>query len=102
MDVLTPVHIGTGEDADPFSYVIHPVFQPNDASLHYVDLVQWIQDSEDPERLADIFEKNRFSFVRKYIHEHLDPEVYSVGSAHVTNPMIVREYYATTCYLIRG
>ena len=92
MDVLTPVHIGTGEDADPFSYVIHPVSQPNDASLHYVDLVQWIQDSENPEHLADIFEKNRFSFVREYIHEHLDPEVYSVGSAHVTNPMIVREY----------
>ena len=92
MDVLTPVHIGTGEDADPFSYVIHPVSQPDNASLHYVDLVQWIQDSENPKRLADIFEKNSFSFVRKYIHEHLDTKIYSVGSAHVTNPMIVQEY----------
>lgn len=92
MDVLTPVHIGTGEDADPFSYVIHPVSQPKNASLHYVDLVQWIQDSENPKRLADIFEKNSFSFVRKYIHEHLDTKIYSVGSAHVTNPMIVKEY----------
>ncbi|MBE9569809.1 MAG: hypothetical protein IMF11_04230 [Proteobacteria bacterium] len=89
---MTPVHIGTGEDADPFSYVIHPVSQPKNASLHYVDLVQWIQDSENPKRLADIFEKNSFSFVRKYIHEHLDTKIYSVGSAHVTNPMIVKEY----------
>jgi len=92
MDVLTPVHIGTGEDADPFLYVIHPVSQPDNAGLHYVDLVQWIQDSENPKRLADIFENNRFSFVRKYIHEHLDTKIYSVGSAHVTNSMIVREY----------
>jgi len=92
MDVLTPVHIGTGEDADPFSYVIHPVSQPDNAGLHYVDLIQWIQDSENPKRLADIFENNRFSFVRKYIHDHLDTKIYSVGSAHVTNPMIVREY----------
>lgn len=85
LEALTPVHIGTGESLDPFSYVI------KNGELHYVDLTGWVESHPDPEGLARKL-SGEVHAVRAHIAETIDLAKFSLSSAKVLSKSIQDEY----------
>jgi hypothetical protein len=85
LEALTPVHIGTGESLDPFSYVI------KDGELHYIDLTGWVEAHPDPEGLARKL-SGEVHAVRAHIAETIDLEKYSLSKARVLSKEVQDEY----------
>ncbi len=90
LEILSPVHIGTGETLDPFSYVIRN--DENGPSLHYIDLSAWVEDHPDPAGLAQSFSKSTVAAVRSFVSENIDTAVYTQSSARVISREIYDEY----------
>lgn len=85
LEALTPIHIGTGESLDPFSYVI------KNGELHYVDLTGWVESHPDPEGLAKKL-SGEVHAVRAHIAETIDLAKFSLSSAKVLSKSILDEY----------
>ncbi len=72
---ISPLHIGTGEDIEPFSYVI------KNGILYYFDLTKFILMLDDMKRnelLKRISNPGSTAIisVRKYLSDLFDPEIY--------------------------
>lgn len=85
LEALTPVHIGTGESLDPFSYVI------KDGELHYIDLTGWVESHPDPEGLARKL-SGEVHAVRAHIAETIDLGTFSLSKARVLSLEVQDEY----------
>lgn len=90
LEILSPVHIGTGEALDPFSYVIKD--EGRGPCLYFVDLPAWVEDHPDPEGLAQLFSNSPMAAVRSFISETLDTALYSRASAQIASRVIFDEY----------
>lgn len=90
LEILSPVHIGTGEALDPFSYVIKD--EGNGPYLYSIDLPAWVEDHPNPEELAQRFSSNTMAAVRSFISENLDTALYSRSSARIVSKEIYDEY----------
>jgi hypothetical protein len=66
LHLLSPIHIGTGEEFDPFSYIIR------DGRLFLIDLVKWMEMYPEKEELHNMMDSDSFSMIRSYIAEHFD------------------------------
>jgi len=64
--ILSPIYIGTGEELDPFSYVIHKDI------LHFIDLNKWIDIYPEKEELMQMIGSDNFTSVRQYIFNNID------------------------------
>lgn len=72
---VSPLHIGTGDDIEPFSYII------KDGHLYYYDLTRFvlmINDNQRKELLKRISNPGSAAImpVRKYLYELFDPEIH--------------------------
>ncbi len=66
LHLLSPIHIRTGEELDPFSYIIR------DRRLFLIDLVKWMEMYPQKEELHNMMDSDSFSMIRSYIAEHFD------------------------------
>ncbi|HLC14932.1 MAG TPA: type III-A CRISPR-associated RAMP protein Csm5, partial [Thermodesulfovibrionia bacterium] len=66
LHLLSPVHIGTQEELDPFSYVIH------NNTLYLIDLTKWIEHYHNPKEIHKMMDSNNFASVRTFIARHFD------------------------------
>jgi len=66
LHLLSPVHIGTGQELDPFSYIIR------DGRLFLIDLVKWMEMYAQKEELHNMMNSDSFSEIRSYIAGHFD------------------------------
>lgn len=84
--ILTPVHIGSGDEIDPFSYVIR------DGHLHIINLIDWIADYPEKEELLSLMEKDSFSAIRTFIAKNYTTGSYDKISIPVDSSKLFEDY----------
>lgn len=84
--ILTPVHIGSGDEIDPFSYVIR------DGQLHIINLIDWIADYPEKEELLSLMEKDSFSAIRTFIAKNYTTGSYDKISIPVDSSKLFEDY----------
>lgn len=90
MELLTPVHIGSGETLDPLSYVLK-----NDNGkkvLSHINLDAWLEEYPEQKELNQVLESYQHTAIRKYVAEHLDTDLYTQSEAQVLSEPIWQEY----------
>ena len=91
LEVLSPVHIGSGQDLDPFGYVIKENSN-GEPFLYFIDIALWLESQP----LADVtayFASHNFADVRKFLYERIeDPEPYALVAAPVKDRGIFETY----------
>jgi CRISPR-associated protein Csm5 len=65
LHILSPIHIGTGQELDPFSYIII------DNNLLLVDLVKWMNAYPDQDELSSMVDSNNFAEMRSFIADKM-------------------------------
>ncbi|CAN2041132.1 CRISPR-associated protein Csm5 [Candidatus Magnetomoraceae bacterium gMMP-15] len=68
LHILSPIHIGTGQELDPFSYVI------SGKELLLIDLIKWMEQYPEKDKLETMMDTDNFASVRSFIAENIDPE----------------------------
>ncbi|MCD6487299.1 MAG: type III-A CRISPR-associated RAMP protein Csm5 [Syntrophobacterales bacterium] len=86
LHLLTPLHVGTGQDVDPFSYVIE------DGRLHFIDLIKWIDAFQDKNKLNKMVESDNFAAVRTFIVKHVSAKDFSIASISIDCPKLLGMY----------
>lgn len=86
LHLLSPVHIGTGEELDPFSYVIRDNF------LHFVDTGRWAAESKEALVLERTISTAGFAAVRYLISRNIDVTKYSLGRIEVRSKSLLDTY----------
>lgn len=79
--VLSPVHIGTGEQIEPFEYVI------NDFTFYRIDLSGFLSNlsEKESETFYRLSNNNDINGLRKFITGTVDLDKYSLFSAQVSD-----------------
>ncbi len=90
LDVLTPVHIGTGEEVDPMSYLMRQ--EEGEAVCHILDTNAWAADYPDPAELCAEFSGSNIPQMRSFLAGKIDPESYGVRRIRVSDGAILAEY----------
>ena len=90
VEILSPVHIGSGTTVDALSYVVEST--ATGGICHFVDAAAWAAEHPDPDELLGIFSSDSIANMRAYMAEHLDPKSYSERSCRIENPEIVTTY----------
>lgn len=90
LEVLTPVHVGSGETMDPTSYVI--MEDPEGPALYTLDLMAWIEDHPDPPGLAMRFSGGNLPAIRGFLRDGIDAAIYSRGRCLVVSRQVYQKY----------
>lgn len=90
LEVLTPVHIGSGDSSDPLDYVI----AAKDGQDYFcqIDLDTWLEDYPDQEALAKVLDGGKLPVIRKFIADNLDADIYTRSSSKIISPEIAKNY----------
>ena len=86
LHILSPIHVGTGQELDPFSFVI------SHEQLHLIDLVKWIDEYPKREELYTMMNSDNFAYVRSYIAEKVDTEAATLCSIPVDSHVLLEAY----------
>ncbi len=86
LHILSPIHVGTGQELDPFSYVIR------DKGLFLIDLVKWIESYSDREKLESMMDSDNFANIRSFIAERFNFEDAVLCSIPVDNKNLLETY----------
>ncbi|HDZ26783.1 MAG TPA: type III-A CRISPR-associated RAMP protein Csm5, partial [Candidatus Aminicenantes bacterium] len=86
LHILSPIHVGTGQDLDPFSYVIR------NKGLFIIDLVKWIESFPEKDKLESMMNSDNFANIRSFIAERFDLENAVLCSIPVDNPNLLKTY----------
>jgi len=86
--LLSPVHIRTGQELDPFSYIIR------DRRLFLIDLIKWMEMYPEKEELHKMMDSDSFSAIRSYIAGHFDLKT-SAGAIRCEIPIQNNELLKT-------
>jgi len=86
LHVLSPIHIGTDQELDPFSYVIM------DNNLLLIDLIKWIENYPEQEDLHSVMDSDNFADIRSFIAEKIDPESVTLGRIKIESSGLVKTY----------
>lgn len=86
LHVLSPIHVGTGEDLDPFSYVIR------NNTLYLIDLIEWIDSFLDKDKLESMMDSDNFANVRSFIADHFNLKSAVRCSIPVDDPTLIEVY----------
>lgn len=86
LHILSPIHVGTGQELDPFSFVIR------DKQLCLIDLVKWMQEYPEKEELYSIMGSDDFVYVRTFIAEKLDISRAMLCSIPVDSQELLKTY----------
>lgn len=90
LEILTPVHIGTGDELDPMSYLMRE--EEAGPVCHVVNTNAWASEYPDPDELCSRFSGGNVPQMRKFLAESLNPEIYGVRRIAVTDNAIYQEY----------
>jgi len=91
VEILSPIHIGSGDSVDPFHYVINT--EANPPLCHFVDPSGWAADHPDPEELVRIFSGSNIAAIRGYLAEHIDIDSYAERSCQVVSTKVLKDYH---------
>lgn len=86
LHILSPVHVATEDEIDPFSYVI------SDETLYIVDLIRWMESYPDKEFLHKMMDSDNFAAVRSFIADNIDPEQFKIRSIPVSSKTLLDTY----------
>jgi CRISPR-associated protein Csm5 len=90
LDILSPVHIGTGSELDPMSYLMRR--EDGEMACHVLDTHSWASDYTDPDELCHIFSGGSVPSMRNFLARGIDPVIYGLRRITVSNELILREY----------
>jgi CRISPR-associated protein Csm5 len=86
LHVLSPIHVGTGQELDPFSFVIRG------DGLFLIDIVRWMEGYTEKETLERMMESDNFANVRSFIAERFNLENAVRCSIPVDSPKLLATY----------
>ena len=86
LHILSPVHVGSGQELDPFSYVIR------NNKLLIIDLAKWIENYSDKETLYQKMDSDDYIDLRNYIAENFNDENAVLSTIDVKSSEVVRTY----------
>jgi len=86
LHILSPIHVGTGQELDPFSFVIH------DNQLYLFDLIKWIDLYPEKNELYSMMDSDNFAQVRSFIAENLDIDKTVICSIPVESQDLLKTY----------
>ena len=83
-EVLSPIHIGTGEEIDPLDYIV------KGERLYRLSFERFVTDMTESERTAfeGILDKGNLLEIRKYVEECINVERNTLYSIEVSTPII--------------
>lgn len=90
VEILSPIHIGSGDSVDPFHYVISS--EANPPWCHFIDPSGWAADHPDPEELVRIFSGSNIAAIRSYLAENIDIDAYAERSCQVVSAKVLKDY----------
>jgi CRISPR type III-A-associated RAMP protein Csm5 len=86
LHILSPIHIGAGQELDPFSYTIR------DNNLLLIDLIKWIEEYPEQEQLHRIMDSDNFAELRTFIAENIDTDSITLGSIPVESRGLLKTF----------
>lgn len=92
VDILSPVHIGSGDTVDAFGYLVEA--NGDEGLCHFVDTGAWAAEYPDPEALAKAYSSGSVADMRAFMVADLDPELYAERSCRVVNNDLIRKFQA--------
>lgn len=90
LEILTPVHIGTGDELDPMTYLMQE--KATGPTCHVVNTNAWAAEHPDPDELCTRFSGGNVPQMRKFLADNLDPDIYGIREIAVTDNKIYQEY----------
>lgn len=89
LEVLTPVHIGSGDALSPLEYVIRE--KNGKARLYRIDLQSWLMRHGSEQSVQNIIATGDISRIRRMLDEKVDETVYAVSSSPIPDLSLFRE-----------
>ncbi|MDY6853445.1 MAG: type III-A CRISPR-associated RAMP protein Csm5 [Thermodesulfobacteriota bacterium] len=86
LNILSPVHIGSGQELDPFLYMIR------DEKLLLIDLLQWMEGYDDKESLHEKMDSDNFVALRAFIADNFNNENAVINTIPVESHEVVEAY----------
>jgi hypothetical protein len=86
LHILSPIHVGTGVELDPFSYVI------KGNKLKLFDLVKWMEHFPDKDDLHQKMDSEDFVALRSYIAEKFDDDSVVLSTIPVESSEVLETY----------
>jgi hypothetical protein len=90
LEILTPVHIGTGDELDPMNYLMQE--EADGPTCHVVNTNAWAAEYPDPDDLCCRFSGENVPQIRKFLADNLDPGIYGIRRIAVSDRQIYKEY----------
>ncbi|MFK5926405.1 MAG: type III-A CRISPR-associated RAMP protein Csm5 [Desulfuromusa sp.] len=90
LEILTPVHIGSGDTSDPLDYVI--ATQNGEDYFCQIDLDAWLEDYPEQEELNKMLDGGKLPVIRKFIADNLDADIYAKSRSKVISAEIGKKY----------
>ncbi len=87
LHLLTPVHIGNGQELDPFTYIIR------DNGLFLIDLIKWIASFPQQDELRKMMDTDNFARVRSFMAAHFDAPDAVRAAIPIDNPQLTETYH---------
>lgn len=89
LEVLTPVHIGSGDALSPLEYVIRE--KNGKARLYRIDLQSWLMRHGSEQSVQNIIATGDISRIRRMLDEKVDETVYAVSSSPIPDVSLADE-----------
>ncbi|MBW2661953.1 MAG: type III-A CRISPR-associated RAMP protein Csm5 [Deltaproteobacteria bacterium] len=86
LHILSPIHIGSGQELDPFSYVIR------DNKLLIIDMAKWIENYSDKETLYQKMDSEDYIDLRNYIAKNFNDNNAVLSTIDVKSSEVIRTY----------
>jgi len=88
-EILSPIHIGSGDEIDPLSYII------KGKNLYKISFDRFLAGINDAERLKleELIDRGDLLLLREYVSEHIDTHRQSLYSV-VVNPHVIEIYHS--------
>ncbi|MBC2710646.1 MAG: hypothetical protein HGJ94_06505 [Desulfosarcina sp.] len=90
LDILSPVHIGTGEELDPMNYLMRR--EDGLVACHVLDTQSWASDYPDPDELSAEFSGGNVPAMRGFLANRIEPSIYGLRRIAVSEGRIFQEY----------
>lgn len=89
LEVLTPVHIGSGTTLSPLEYVIRR--EGKTCTLHRIDLQSWLMEHASDESVQNIIAGGDISRIRRMLDEKVDASACSLSQSPVKDATLADE-----------
>lgn len=90
LDILSPVHIGTGDELDPISYIMRQ--ETGEVVCYVLNTQAWASDYADPDELSELFSRGNVPAMRGFLANRIDPAIYGLRRITVSHERIFQEY----------